>query len=97
MAAIRIPSSTLSQAQAGMPRRRTCAASSSAPMARGLSGRTVTTASAMVVVSLVALLYNVNTILSFSFPMIIGMVSGFYSSVCIAPALWTMWQKKKAA
>ena len=57
----------------------------------------VTTASAMVVVSLVALLYNVNTILSFSFPMIIGMVSGFYSSVCIAPALWTMWQKKKAA
>ena len=54
----------------------------------------VTTASAMVVVSLVALLYNVNTILSFSFPMIIGMVSGFYSSVCIAPALWTMWQKK---
>ena len=57
----------------------------------------VTTASTMVVVSLVALLYNVNTILSFSFPMIIGMVSGFYSSVCIAPALWTMWQKKKAA
>ena len=57
----------------------------------------VTTASAMVVVSLVALLYNVNTILSFSFPMIIGMVSGFYSSVCIAPALWTMWQKMKAA
>ena len=57
----------------------------------------VTTASAMVVVSLVALLYNVNTILSFSFPMIIGMVSGFYSSVCIAPALWTTWQKKKAA
>ena len=57
----------------------------------------VTTASEMIVVSLVALLYNVNTILSFSFPMIIGMVSGFYSSVCIAPALWTMWQKKKAA
>ena len=57
----------------------------------------VTTASAMIVVSLVALLYNVNTILSFSFPMIIGMVSVFYSSVCISPALWTMWQKKKAA
>lgn len=65
-------------------------------MARSLL-TSVTTASAMVVVSLVALLYNVNTILSFSFPMIIGMVSGFYSSVCIAPALWTMWQKKKAA
>ena len=37
----------------------------------------VTTASAMVVVSLVALLYNVNTILSFSFPMIIGMAVSY--------------------
>ncbi len=57
----------------------------------------ITTVSAMVVVSIIALLYNVDTILSFSFPMIIGMVSGCYSSVCIAPALWTMWQKKKMA
>ncbi|MEG2204402.1 MAG: protein translocase subunit SecF, partial [Oscillospiraceae bacterium] len=57
----------------------------------------VTTVTAMVVVTLVALVFNVDSILSFSFPLIIGMVSGFYSSVCIAPNLWVIWQQKKAA
>lgn len=57
----------------------------------------ITTASAMVVVSAVAMYYNVTSILSFSFPMIIGMVSGCYSSLCIATMLWVIWQKKKMA
>lgn len=57
----------------------------------------ITTISAMAVVSVVAMMYNVTSILSFSFPMIIGMISGFYSSTCIAPMLWVTWQKKKAA
>ena len=57
----------------------------------------VTTCMAMLVVSVVAYLYNVQSILSFSMPMLFGMVSGFYSSTCIAPMLWTVWQKKKAA
>ena len=52
---------------------------------------------AMLVVSVVAYLYNVQSILNFSVPMLFGMVSGFYSSTCIAPMLWTVWQKKKAA
>lgn len=57
----------------------------------------ITTVCAMIVVSVIALLYNVSSILSFSFPMIIGMVSGCYSSLCIATMLWVMWQKKKTA
>lgn len=57
----------------------------------------ITTASAMVVVSVIAKMYNVTSILSFSFPMIIGMVSGCYSSLCIATMLWVIWQKKKTA
>lgn len=57
----------------------------------------VTTVSAMVVVSVVAVIYNVDSILSFSVPMIVGMVSGFYSSTCIAPMFWVIWQKKKNA
>ncbi len=57
----------------------------------------ITTASAMVVVSVIAKMYNVTSILSFSFPMIIGMVSGCYSSLCIATMLWVIWQKKKIA
>ncbi|MFV0498064.1 MAG: protein translocase subunit SecF [Candidatus Fimivivens sp.] len=57
----------------------------------------ITTASAMAIVSIVAVMYNVTSILSFSFPMIIGMISGCYSSLCIATMLWVMWQKKKVA
>lgn len=57
----------------------------------------ITTASAMIVVSIVASVYNVTSILSFSFPMIFGMISGCYSSLCIATMLWVMWQKKKTA
>lgn len=55
-----------------------------------------TTVSAMIVVSIVANIYNVTSIISFSFPMIIGMISGCYSSVCVAPMLWTLWQKNKS-
>lgn len=58
---------------------------------------TVTTVTAMVVVTVVALIFNVGSIISFSFPMIIGMLSGFFSSVCVAPNLWVLWQEKKAA
>ncbi|WMJ83623.1 protein translocase subunit SecF [Oscillospiraceae bacterium LTW-04] len=57
----------------------------------------ITTASAMTIVSIIAMMYNVTSILSFSFPMIIGMISGCYSSLCIATMLWVMWQKKKEA
>ncbi len=57
----------------------------------------ITTVCSMVVVSIVAYLYNVTSILSFSIPMIFGMISGCYSSLCIATMLWVIWQKKKAA
>lgn len=57
---------------------------------------TVSTVLAMVVVSVMAVIFNVNSILSFSFPMIIGMISGVYSSNCIAAPLWVMWEERKA-
>ncbi len=57
----------------------------------------ITTVCSMVVVSIIAYMYNVTSILSFSVPMIIGMISGCYSSLCIATLLWVIWQKKKTA
>lgn len=56
----------------------------------------VTTALAMLVVTIVAYLRGVNSIISFSFPLIIGMISGTYSSICIASPLWVLWQDHKA-
>lgn len=56
---------------------------------------TVTTISAMLVVSIVAVIYNVSSILTFSVPMIVGMVFGCYSTIFITCPLWVMWQKHK--
>lgn len=56
---------------------------------------TITTVMAMGVVCIVALIFNVNSILNFAFPMIVGMISGVYSSLCIAPNLWIIYKNKK--
>ncbi len=57
---------------------------------------TVTTVLAMATVCIVCLIAGVSSIISFAFPLIIGMIAGVYSSNCIAPTLWVMWEKHKA-
>lgn len=61
---------------------------------------TVTTVIAMASICVVALIAGVDSILSFAFPLVIGLLAGVYSSNCIAPTLWTIWQgavdRKKA-
>ena len=56
----------------------------------------VTTIMAMVVVCIVCSIYGITSIISFALPLIIGMLAGVYSSNCIAPTLWVMWQKHVA-
>ena len=56
----------------------------------------VTTIVTMLVVCLVAYFANVQSIISFAFPIIIGMISGVYSTVCLAGPLWVTWQDYKA-
>ncbi len=58
---------------------------------------TLTTVSALVVVCVVAIVFNVTSILSFAFPMMIGMIHGVYSSIGVAPQLWVLWQQRKEA
>ena len=58
---------------------------------------TVTTVMAMVVVCVIGFVYQLDSILSFAFPLIVGMISGLYSSTCIAPTLWAFWQEHKDA
>jgi preprotein translocase SecF subunit len=58
---------------------------------------TVTTILSMIVVAVVAYIYGVTSIQSFALPMIAGLVSGTYSSVCIAGPLWVRWQERKLA
>ncbi len=58
---------------------------------------TISTVLALATICVVALVFNVTSILSFAFPMIIGMISGVYSTICIAGPLWVWYQNKKAA
>lgn len=68
--------------------------SSSQSMRRSLR-TSITTVSAMIVVSVVAAVQGLDSILSFSVPMIFGMVSGTYSSLCIAPTVWVWLCEKR--
>ena len=56
---------------------------------------TVTTVSAMISISIVCAARGVTSILSFSIPLAIGMIVGFYSSLCLAGPLWIWWQEHK--
>ncbi len=60
----------------------------------------VTTIAAMLIVTILAAVNHVDSILRFCIPMTVGMISGCYSSLCLAPTLWTAWktrEKKPAA
>lgn len=57
----------------------------------------LTTGAALFCICVVALMMNVNSILSFAVPMIVGVISGLYSSVFLSGSLWVLWQEKKAA
>ncbi|MEG0614850.1 MAG: protein translocase subunit SecF [Oscillospiraceae bacterium] len=61
----------------------------------------ICTVSSMIIVSIVAVIFHVDSILSFSFPLIIGITAGAYSTICIAGPLWVWWEgimdKRKAA
>lgn len=56
----------------------------------------VTTVVTMIIVAVVCSIRSVTSIQSFAIPMIIGMISGVYTSMCLAPSLWVVWQKHKA-
>ena len=57
----------------------------------------VTTFLALVVVLVVAVIFNISTVVSFALPMMAGVAAGCFSSQCIAPNLFAMWQIRKRA
>ncbi|MDE7229836.1 MAG: protein translocase subunit SecF [Oscillospiraceae bacterium] len=56
---------------------------------------TATTVMAMLSISVVCSLMGVTSILTFSIPLAVGMLVGFYSSLCLAGPLWIWWQERK--
>ena len=57
----------------------------------------ITTCLALGVVCVVSVIYRLDSIYTFAFPLLFGMVSGVYSTICIATPLWVDWKNKKKA
>ena len=67
--------------------------SASAVMSRTIA-TSITTLVAVGTVYVVATIFNLSSVQSFALPMMIGIVSGCYSSLCIAGPLWVLWNKR---
>lgn len=53
-----------------------------------------TTAISILIVFILAYIYNIESIKTFSIPMLVGVISGCYSTVCLAGPMLVMWHNK---
>ena len=56
---------------------------------------TVSTLIALGTVCVVSVIFGLDSIFTFAFPLMVGMVSGVYSTVCISGPLWVQWELHK--
>lgn len=56
---------------------------------------TVTTVLALAVMCIVARAYSLDSIFTFVFPLMMGMVSGVYTSLCVSTSSWVLWNDRK--
>ena len=47
------------------------------------------------VIFVVSVVYGMESITNFSLPLLAGLISGCYSSICIAGPLWVWWEEHK--
>ena len=57
----------------------------------------ITTIGTMLIVTIVVMISGYDSLLSFSVPLLFGLISGTYSSLFVAPVTWSWWMEKKAA
>lgn len=55
----------------------------------------ITTGIAVTTIAVVAIVLQMDSILSFALPMLFGVISGFYSSVFLSSPLWALWIEHK--
>ncbi|WP_069988486.1 protein translocase subunit SecF [Massilioclostridium coli] len=55
---------------------------------------TLTTVLALLVILIVSLAFGIDTLISFVLPLVIAMIAGAYSSVCISGPLWVLWKDR---
>lgn len=57
----------------------------------------ITTVGTMLVITIVVFISGYDSLLSFSVPLMFGLISGTYSSLFVAPVTWSWWMERKAA
>lgn len=57
---------------------------------------TITTCLALGVVCVVSIVFGLDSIYTFAVPLMAGMISGVYTSLCITTSLWAFWEHRKA-
>ena len=57
----------------------------------------VTTCISLAIVCVVATVFQIESIFTFAMPLMFGMISGVYSTMCIATQLWVDWKSRKGA
>ena len=57
----------------------------------------ITTCIALAIVCVVSIIFKLDSIFTFGVPLLFGMVSGVYSTMCIATQLWVSYKTRKAA
>ncbi|MCL2087191.1 MAG: protein translocase subunit SecF [Oscillospiraceae bacterium] len=58
---------------------------------------TLTTVMALIVICVVAVLMGVPSIITFAFPMLMGLISGVFTTLCLTATLWACWKERKTA
>ncbi|MGN0708150.1 MAG: protein translocase subunit SecF [Faecalibacterium sp.] len=58
---------------------------------------TVSTVMALGVMCVVAKLYGLDSIFTFAFPLMMGMLSGVFTSLCVSTSAWVLWTERKAS
>ncbi len=56
----------------------------------------ITTISTMFIVTIVVAISGYTSLLTFSVPLMFGLISGTYSSMFVAPVTWSWWKSRKA-
>ena len=56
---------------------------------------TVTTVMALAVMCIISKLYGLDSIFTFAFPLMMGMLSGVYTSLCVPTSAWVLWTERK--
>ena len=55
---------------------------------------TITTVMALGVLCIVAKLYGLDSIFTFAFPLMMDMISGVYTSLCVSTSAWMLWSER---